>query len=225
MLIPAYNEEARIGSTVRAIRSRAEVCEIVVIDDCSKDRTAEAARNAGASSVVTLAANGGKGAALTAGYGQARDLGEIFLLLDADLGPSAAECVKLLPPLFACEADMTIGMLPPDRELVEEGAPGGGTGLVVRLARIGLQKKTGLTLAQPLSGQRGVRREVLDAIGGRFYSGFGVEVGLTLRAAQKGFRIQEVETAFRHRVTGDDWRDILHRGRQFIDVAQALLKT
>jgi hypothetical protein len=40
----------------------------------------------------------------------------------------------------------------------------------------------------------------------------------------KKFRILEVETMFRHRVTGNQWRDILHRGRQFVDVAQVLLR-
>lgn len=223
-LIPAYNEADRIGATIRALRSRPEVGDILVIDDGSQDETANAARDAGATDILTLPKNGGKGAALAAGFARARGSADLFMLLDADLGASAAECVKLLRPIMAGEADMAIGLLPPDRELDEHGARGGGSGMVVRLARRGLYKKTGLTLAQPLSGQRVVRREVLEALGGAFSTGFGVEVGLTLRAARAGFRIVEVQTAFRHRVTGGDWRGILHRGRQFLDVALALYR-
>ncbi|HEX5322437.1 MAG TPA: glycosyltransferase family 2 protein [Capsulimonadaceae bacterium] len=221
-LVPAYNEADRIGSTVAALRSRGEISRIVVIDDGSRDATAEKAQEAGAYAVIKLPKNGGKGAALTAGYQQEKENAEIFLLLDADLGPSATECVKLLQPVLDDQADMTIGLLPPDPQLAEEGRDGGGMGFVVGLARWGIKKRTGQALAQPLSGQRAVRRAVLEAIGGKFSSGFGVEVGLTLSAAERGFRIEEVETAFRHRVTGDEWKDFLHRGRQFMDVAQVL---
>lgn len=222
-LIPAYDEADRIASTLLAVQSRKEVCSVVVIDDGSQDKTAEIARSAGAAEVISLPKNSGKGAALSAGYAKMRDSADIFLLLDADLGASATECVKLLWPIFDDRADMTVGLLPPDRALAtDDGAEGGGMGLVVSLARYGLQKKTGLALAQPLSGQRAVRREVLESLGGKFSTGFGVEIGLTLGAARHGFKILEVETAFRHRVTGDDWRSILHRSRQFIDVAQAL---
>jgi glycosyltransferase involved in cell wall biosynthesis len=221
-LVPAYNEESRIRSTITALKSRTEIDRLVVIDDGSKDATSRIAQEAGACEVITMPKNGGKGAALAAGYERGKNQAEIFLLLDADLGPSATECVKLLTPVLAGNADMVIGLLPPDTSLEEGGHSGGGTGLVVRLARWGLLRKAGLSLQQPLSGQRAVRREVLDALGGKFSTGFGVEVGLTLRAAEKGFRIQEVETAFRHRVTGDSWKDFLHRGRQFVDVAQAL---
>lgn len=222
-LIPAYNEADRIIGTLRAIQSRKEVCRVVVIDDGSADSTAEIARRTGACEVVTLPKNSGKGAALAAGYAKMRGEFDIFLLLDADLGASATECIKLLRPILEGRADMTIGLLPPDRELsTADGADGGGMGLVVGLARRELRKRVGLELAQPLSGQRAVRGEVLETLGGKFGTGFGVEIGLTLGAARHGYKILEVETAFRHRVTGDDWRDILHRGRQFIDVAQAL---
>ena len=57
---------------------------------------------------------------------------------------------------------MTIGLLPPDPAFAATGRRG-GMGLVVRLARWGIARRTGRTFAQPLSGQRAVRRAVLDA--------------------------------------------------------------
>ena len=220
-LLPAYNEAERIAVTLGALRARPEIGEIVVLDDGSTDGTANRAREAGASLVLTQK-NSGKGAALRAAYATARDLGDVFLLLDADLGASAGEAVKLLPPLARGEADMTVGMLPPDPDFAATGRSG-GRGFVVRLARWGIQRRTGRTFTQPLSGQRAVRREVLEALGGTFAPGFGVEVDLTVRAIRAGFRVQEVETGFRHKVTGGDWPGLRHRARQFRDVARIVL--
>ncbi len=221
-LIPAFNEAKRIAVTVAALRLRPEITDIVVMDDGSTDGTAELARAAGATLVLT-GKNGGKGAALSAAYAAARERAEVFLLLDADLGYSAGEAVKLLPPLFLDQADMTIGMLPPDPAFAATGQSG-GRGFVVRLARWGIERRTQQSMAQPLSGQRAVRRLVLDALGGRLAPGFGVEVDLTVRALQAGFRVREVETEFRHKVTGGDWPSLQHRARQFRDVAQVVLR-
>ena len=219
-LIPAYNEADRIAVTVAALRMRPEITEIVVMDDGSSDNTAALARAAGASQVL-IGPNGGKGAALSAAYAAARELGDVFLLLDADLGSSAGEAVKLLPPIFANEADMTVGLLPPDPAFAASGQSG-GRGFVVRLARWGIQRRTERVFAQPLSGQRAVRRSVLEALKGRFAPGFGVEVDLTVRALQAGFRVREVPTEFRHNVTGGDWQSVQHRARQLRDVAQVI---
>lgn len=221
-LVPAYNEQDRIGATVAAIRSRPEIDYIVVVNDGSADATAE--RAAGADRVITQK-NQGKGAALAAAYAAAPAETEIFLLLDADLGASAAEASKLLVPLLRDEADMVIGLLPPDPEFAATGGSG-GMGLVVRLANWGIGRATGRQFRQPLSGQRAVRRAVLERLGGRFAEGYGVEVALTIGALRAGFRIQEVETHFRHKVTASDAGGIRHRARQLthvgITLAQAL---
>ena len=223
-LLPAYNEADRIGITVAALLARPEIGAIIVADDGSTDSTAEVARRAGAAHVLTRQ-NGGKGAALAAAYAYARDradlFADLFLLLDGDLGASAGEAVKLLSPLLAGEADMTVGLLPPDPAFAATGQSG-GRGFVVRLARWGIQRRTGQTFAQPLSGQRAVRREVLETLSGTFAAGFGVEVDLTVRALRAGFRVVEVPTEFRHKVTGGDWASVRHRARQFRDVLRVV---
>lgn len=218
VLIPAFNEAERIGLTLAALRARPEITDIVVMDDGSSDGTAEIARAAGVTLVLS-GKNGGKGAALSAAYAAARERADIFLLLDADLGASAGEAVKLLPPLLSGTADMAIGLLPPDPAFAATGRSG-GSGFVVRLARQGIERRSRKSFQQPLSGQRAVRRAVLDALGGRFAPGFGVEVDLTIRALEAGFRVVEVPTEFRHKVTGGDWPGLMHRARQFRDVAR-----
>lgn len=222
-IIPAFNEQERISLTIASLKSRREIHSIVVVDDGSTDATAERAAEAGATEVIRQK-NAGKGAALTRGFAHCRESADVFLLLDADLGASASESVKLLRPIEEGTADMVIGLLPPDPEFHATGKSG-GRGLVVRLARNGITHRTGQYFEQPLSGQRATSKAVLDAIGGMFASGFGVEVALTISAIRKGYRLVEVPTEFRHHVTGGDWKSMVHRGRQFRDVAGALRRS
>jgi glycosyltransferase involved in cell wall biosynthesis len=217
VLIPAYNEALRIADTIAAVRAmetEAPIGEILVVDDGSSDDTALRAQEAGAD-VVYRQANQGKGAALRMALALAQ--GDILLLLDADLGSSAQEAKALLAPLLSNEADMTIAAFP-----VVPGK-GGGMGLVVKLARWGIRRLTGRTMAAPLSGQRCLRRAVIETCGG-FASGWGVEVGLTVQALRAGFRVMEVPTEMTHRVTGRSAADIRHRAEQLLAAAGVLLR-
>jgi len=83
VVIPAYNEEHQIGAVIDEIRNIAGsvVSEIVVVDDGSKDRTAEIAERHGAK-VVRRGRNGGYGAAIKAGSTNASS--EYVITVDAD---------------------------------------------------------------------------------------------------------------------------------------------
>lgn len=211
-LVPAHNEENFIFDTVQALQHIPEVSEIIVIDDASVDKTAALARQAGAT-VISLSSNTGKGGALN--HGVALATGEVIALVDGDLGPSAVEVAKLLDPVIAGLADMTVARFP-------KAGKKGGFGLVKGLARNGIKWYTGLETIAPLSGQRVMTRKVVDFLGG-FESGYGVEVGMTIDVARKGFRIMEVEANMTHAETGRDLRGFLHRGRQFVHVARVLV--
>jgi glycosyltransferase involved in cell wall biosynthesis len=216
ILIPAHNEVDRIADTVAGARLAASGAplQIVVVDDGSTDMTADAAELAGADRVIRQT-NRGKGGALTAGVVVSN--GAILLLLDADLGATAAEASRLLAPVLAGDADMTIATFP-----VRPGRGGGG-GRVVRLARWGIRRLTGRTMAAPLSGQRALTRALLDDCGG-FAPGWGVEVELTVRALWAGGRVVEVPTQMDHRVTGRSLGAIVHRALQFGAAAMALAR-
>lgn len=214
-LIPAHNEAERIGETVIATRAIPGVTRIVVIDDGSEDETAQAAEAAGAK-VVRLVFNVGKGAALEAGAMRVEDV-DVVLLLDGDLGSSASQAASLLEPVLSGEADMAIAGFP---------APSAkaGFGLVKNLARWGIRTMGGgWEPTAPLSGQRAMTRECLEAVR-PFATGYGVEVSLTVRALRAGFRLTEVPTTMTHAATGRDLAGFVHRGRQFVHVCLALLK-
>jgi glycosyltransferase involved in cell wall biosynthesis len=221
VVIPAKNEQTRVATTVEAAAGLPGVTLVVVVDDGSTDRTAAAAAAAGAT-VVQHARNRGKAAAMETGAAavrliESRENGgsRALLFLDADLEDSAAEAAVLIEPVAAGEVDMTVATLPAQR------AAGGGRGLVVRLARAGIEQATGWSPVQPLSGQRCLTRSAFQAAL-PLAPGFGVEVGLTIDLLRQGYRVREVEVPLHHRVTGTDWRSQVHRGRQWLHVGRAL---
>ena len=220
VIVPAFDEEARIASTVEAAAKVAGVDLVVVVDDGSADATARVARDAGAV-VVRHSRNRGKAAAMESGAAavaaiearEGRAEPRLLLFLDGDLEGTAGNAAPLAEPVRSGTAGMTIATLPPQ--------PGGGHGFVVRLARDGIRAAVGFEARQPLSGQRCLSRAAFEAAL-PLARGFGVETGLTIDVLRAGYRISEVEVEFRHRVTGADLAGQLHRARQYRDVALAL---
>ena len=224
VIIAAKDEAARIVSTISAVRRIAGVDLVIVVDDGSSDITARLAGEVGAV-VVSHSRNRGKAAAMATGARVAADLdlsdppvsqrARELLFIDADLEDSAANMAVLVAPVASGAADMTIAVLPPQE------TPGGGHGLVVRLARNGIERLAGWTPTQPLSGMRCLSREAFDSASPLAH-GWGVEVGLTIDVFRAGMRVLEVPCQLQHRVSGSDWRGQVHRARQYRDVLLAL---
>ncbi|RAV18633.1 glycosyltransferase family 2 protein [Paenibacillus contaminans] len=219
VIIPAWNEAERIGETLFALQAQPLGGdekrlpfwdELIVVDDGSTDDTLRIARSF-TDRLIRHPRNEGKGAAMESGFRLAK--GDVILFLDADLGHSATHACKLLQPVLSDLADMTIAVFP-------KPVNRSGLGLVKRLAQIGVRRLGGCNVRASLSGQRAMKREVLERIV-RFERGFGVEVGLTIDAARQGFRIIEIELPFVHRYTGNDLAGWLHRGKQLCSVAGA----
>lgn len=112
VVVPAFEEADRITGTVERIRADlggpvgTGGLEVVVVDDGSGDRTAVAARAAGADQVVVLDRNRGKGAAVRAGVAAAR--GRTVAFTDADLSYPPAQIMELLG-LVEDGWDMVVG--------------------------------------------------------------------------------------------------------------------
>lgn len=211
-VVPAKDRADSIGATVDALRRSVAVDDVLVVDDGSRDATAEQARVAGAQ-VLRLPSNVGKGGAVAAGVEAAADA-DVYLLVDADVGETAAVAGALLAPVLAGRADMTVGVLPP-----ADGR--GGFGRVRALAAAGIRRACGFSARAPLSGQRAVRGELLRSLlppADRF----GLEVGLTIDAVRAGARVEEVDVPMEHRHTGRTVAGFRHRARQGVDVVRAL---
>jgi glycosyltransferase involved in cell wall biosynthesis len=152
-LVPARDEERTVGSVVRTLKASRGVDEVIVVDDGSSDRTAEEAEAAGAR-VVRLAQNVGKGGAVLAGAAATR--ADVLFLCDADfLGLAPAHVERILAPVAEGRLMMCTGLR--DR----------GPFLTRLIAHLPL-----------LSGERALRREVLEGVPPRFLQGFRIEMAL-----------------------------------------------
>lgn len=171
-VIPAYNEETTIAEIVQVLKQCDEVSEIIVVDDGSEDHTAERAREAGAR-VIGHPCNMGKAHAMKTGVDSTQ--ASVLLYLDADLiGLSPAHVRALLRPVLEGEADMTVGIFDDGRVATD-------------LAQI---------VAPYLSGQRAIRREVMEELfrmaPDADLCGYGIEVALNRHVREQGYRVVEV---------------------------------
>ncbi len=228
-VVPCKDEADRIAATVAALTALPQVATVVVVDDGSSDDTAAVAREAGAD-VVRHPRNRGKAAALETGMARVRvlereaaerDPGEAWrsalLFVDGDLQETATNVGVLTDAVLSGAADMTIATLP------AQLTSGGGRGLVVNLARQGIERLTGFRAVQPLSGMRCLSPRALDAAT-PLASGWGVETALTVDVLRAGLTVLEVPCDLQHRVSGRDWRGQVHRAEQYRDVWLALVR-
>lgn len=189
--LPALNEEGTIGKIIHAIRSRLMerfplVDELVVIDSESTDRTREIAEDAGVPVHIhqrilpELGSNAGKGEALWKSLHVLR--GDLIAWVDTDVTSFHPKFVYgILGPL----------LLRPDVQFVKafyqrplrvgaEIQPAGGgrvTELTARpIVNLFFPELSGMV--QPLSGEQGGRRTLLERL--PFFSHYGVETGLLI---------------------------------------------
>ena len=180
-LIPALNAEGSIGNVIRDCKAVNE--DVVVIDDGSKDRTAEIARAAGAQ-VVTHAVNRGKGAALKSGFAYAIEHGfDAVITLDADGQHLPREIPKFLAAHAECGADLIIGGR---AHLFGEMLPRRRFANRFSARCIAYAAKTDVTDSQ--SGFRLYSARLLAAIRLRS-DGFDMESEVIVQAGCRGFKV------------------------------------
>ncbi len=126
IIIPAYEEEARLGGPVEKIlvhiKNERPETELIIVDDGSKDNTEQVAENACAkfpeieTKVIRYEKNRGKGFAIKTGLLAAR--ADIALFSDADLSTPITELPKLIEPIQNGNYDVTFGSRALDRTLI-----------------------------------------------------------------------------------------------------------
>lgn len=114
--IPCYNEEATLGITLAALPREVQgfdVVEWLVIDDGSRDQTAQVAREHGVDHVVRFTRNQGLAAAFMAGLDAAVAAGaDVVVNTDADNQYDASYIPQLTEPILTGKADLVIGARP-----------------------------------------------------------------------------------------------------------------
>lgn len=154
-IIPAFNEELRIGNVIDVVKQLDIIDEIIVVDDGSADTTYKVAIKKGVKA-VKLHRNQGKGAAIMEGLKHTN--ANIIVLLDADLiGLTPQHIFNLIEPIQSKKCAMTYGLF--------------------------LNGRFGTDFAQKLTpcltGQRAIKREIFEAIEHLELTRYGVELALT----------------------------------------------
>ena len=210
IVVPAYNEAARLGRSlqeiIRYLNDAREPSEVIVVDDGSTDETAEIARqglqDAGIVStrVVRYEENRGKGYAVRLGLLEAQ--ANIALFSDADLSTPITETPKLVDPIRSGEVDLTFGSRALDRRLIGVHQPwrreqGGRVfNLIVRMA-------TGLPFWDTQCGFKAFRMSVCrPLIAAAQIDRFGFDVELIYLAQLARLRLQEIPVRWNHTAGG-----------------------
>ncbi len=110
VIIPAYNEEATIVSVIENIQASVPGCDIVVVDDGSRDDTAARVRQQGKAELLSLPFNLGIGGGMQTGYKYALRNGyDVAVQCDADGQHPAEEISRLVARIEDGSADVVIG--------------------------------------------------------------------------------------------------------------------
>lgn len=199
IIIPAYNEDARIGEVVHRVREAVPDFDILVINDGSRDDTGQVAQAAGAM-VATHPFNLGYGVAIQTGYKYALAKGYDFVVqMDGDGQHDPTFIKQLLAPVMAGETDFALGSRFLDAESYEPS----------------LARRAGMTFFRWLTSLL-IHARITDSTSG--YQAFNSNVirffttevfpcdypdaDMLLTLHRAGFRIQEVPVRMYASATG-----------------------
>ena len=195
IVVPAYNEEETLEIVVRKLLQLPHLREVVIVDDCSKDRTAEIARQLASEypqvKVVHHTVNSGKTEALKTGF--QHTTGEIVIVQDADLEYDPGEIPNLLQPIIDGHADVVYG----SRFLVRK------TSRVLyfyhylanRALTFVSNLFTNINLTDVETGYKALRGDIIRNMV-ITSEGFGFEIEVTAKVAKLGCSIYETPISY-----------------------------
>ena len=209
VVVPARNEDHTVGDVIDRLKTTLQAVgvpsEILVIDDCSTDSTAEVSlrRNV---TVYSFKQHMGKGYALRAGFVKAK--GEIIATIDSDGSNRPEELPTLLNPVLRNQADLVIG----SRFSGTEGTSGKKFNAAgVRLFNSIIRILTGVVVTDSQSGYRAMKSKVLEGLKLKAAT-YEIESEMLVKIAHRGFRICEVPVSFEQRTYGVSALDPIYDG-------------
>lgn len=201
-IIPALNEEAALAPMLDGLRAAldAAACadaDIVLVDNGSRDATADVARKHGAR--VVSEPRRGYGQACLAGIAALSDDTQIVGFLDADGSDDPEDLMRLLAPVRNGQVDMALGSRTIAARTAGAFTPQQvfGNWLATSLMR--------LFFAAPytdLGPFRVIRREALDRLQMRD-TNYGWTIEMQIKAHRSGMRVVEIPVNYRRRIAGE----------------------
>ncbi len=200
IIIPAFNEHAALPNLIAEVRRAAPLSDILVINDCSLDRTAAVAREAGIL-VLDLPCNLGVGGAVQAGFRYAYAHGYSYVIrCDGDGQHPPSEIPKLAAAMMTNDVDLVIAsrFLENDKDSYKSTTfrHAGIRGLAFLLSLICRARVT-----DPTSGFQMMNRPLIYYFSQSYPLDYPEPESLALLRRQ-GYRFREVGARFRPRTTG-----------------------
>jgi glycosyltransferase involved in cell wall biosynthesis len=191
--IPCLNEAETLPATLAGLPRSIpgiDVIEVLVIDDGSRDGTADVARAAGVDHVVRLRRNKGLAAAFSAGIDASlKQHADFIVNTDADNQYPGHEIPKLLAPLLNGQADIVIG----DRNIAEVHHMSWRKRQLQRLGSWVVRQVSGTSVPDTTSGFRAYTREA--ALRMTIVSEFSYTLETIIQAGKKRMAIAHVPVA------------------------------
>jgi len=194
-IIPCLDEEAAIGQVVAAVRAQG-IATVIVVDGGSRDRTADRAREAGAT--VVAEPRRGYGRAVQSGIAALPAETTIVLFLDGDGSDPPERIPDVLAPILEGRADFVHGTRVKGER--EPGALSPQQVAAGRIAQALLRLFYGARFSD-MSPFRAIRREALDRLGMREET-YGWNLEMLMRVAASGIPATEVAVGQRCRIGG-----------------------
>ena len=204
VFIPAWNEEASLPAVLGELSATLPDADVLVIDDGSTDRTADVARELGAT-VVSFGENRGLRAGIAAGYREASERGYAFCgRVDADGQHPADELARLLELVRSDACDVAIGSRFAEGEGYEDEryTPSASRRFGIGLLQKAMHVRLGRRFHDPTSGMAAVNAKAMPVMARPYVSG-APEVEALLRLKAEGLRVEEVAVHMRERASGE----------------------
>ena len=198
-IIPAYNEEGSIEGVIKGIKKHFSDVDILVVNDCSTDKTPETVAEIPDVNLINLSINLGIGGAMQTGYIYACENDYDYAMqIDGDGQHDPAEAKKLIEEIMGNKVDMVIGSRFLEKTEYQQTF---FRKLGINIFELVIKGLLGQKITDATSGFRIVNKEVIKSFA-QYYPTDYPEAEVLIYLSNKGFKFKETSVNMVHRKHG-----------------------
>lgn len=201
VIIPVYNEEENIEKVVLEVKECIDFADILIVDDCSTDKTLEIVKKL-KQNYISLAFNIGYSGVLQTGFKYAVGKNYQYIIqFDGDGQHIASEAVKLYTTMKKTNSDIVIGsrFINNNKEYRHSFFRKLGTGIF----RFLIKRICKIKITDPTSGFQVLNRKAFSRYSKMFHYPEYPDANLIIEMIFNGFKIAEIDVKMRNREKGE----------------------